>query len=48
MNYPAIFIYRHLEGKDADGRDVVGLYVFNEDNTCHINSFRYHPLQYTI
>ena len=38
MNYPAIFIiYRHLEGKDADGRDVVGLYVFNEDNTCHID-----------
>lgn len=27
--------YRHLEGKDADGRDVVGLYVLNEDNTCH-------------
>ena len=24
--------YRHLEGKDADGRDVVGLYVLNEDN----------------
>lgn len=29
-------IYRHLEGKDADGRDVVGLYVLNEDNTCHL------------
>ena len=28
-------IYRHLEGKDADGRDVIGLYVLNEDNTCH-------------
>ena len=28
--------YRHLEGKDADGRDVVGLYVLNEDNTCHL------------
>ncbi len=27
--------YRHLEGKDADGRDVIGLYVLNEDNTCH-------------
>ena len=26
-------IYRHLEGKDADGRDVIGLYVLNEDNT---------------
>ena len=29
-------IYRHLEGKDADGRDVIGLYVLNEDNTCHL------------
>ena len=29
-------IYRHLEGKDADGRDVTGLYVLNEDNTCHL------------
>ena len=31
-------IYRHLEGKDADGRDVVGLYVLNEDNTftCYV------------
>ena len=28
--------YRHLEGKDADGRDVIGLYVLNEDNTCHM------------
>jgi len=28
--------YRHLEGKDVDGRDVVGLYVLNEDNTCHL------------
>jgi len=28
--------YRHLEGKDADGRDVVGLYVLNEDNTCNL------------
>ena len=27
--------YRHLEGKDADSRDVIGLYVLNEDNTCH-------------
>ena len=23
-----------MEGKDADGRDVIGLYVLNEDNTC--------------
>ena len=29
-------IYRHLEGKDADGRDVIGLYVLNEDNTCNL------------
>ena len=29
-------IYRHLEGKDTDGRDVIGLYVLNEDNTCHL------------
>lgn len=29
-------VYRHLEGRDADGRDVVGLYVLNEDNTCHL------------
>lgn len=29
-------IYRHLEGKDADDRDVIGLYVLNEDNTCHL------------
>lgn len=29
-------IYRYLEGKDADGRDVIGLYVLNEDNTCHL------------
>ena len=29
-------IYRHLEGKDADGRDVTGLYVLNEDNTCNL------------
>ena len=27
--------YRHLEGKDADGRDVMGIYVLNVDNTCH-------------
>ena len=25
-----------MEGKDADGRDVIGLYVLNEDNTCHL------------
>ena len=29
-------IYRHLEGKDVDGRDVIGLYVLNEDNTCNL------------
>ena len=29
-------VYRHLEGKDDDGRDVIGLYVLNEDNTCHL------------
>ena len=29
-------VYRHLEGKDADGRDVIGLYILNEDNTCHL------------
>ena len=29
-------VYRHLEGKDADGRDVIGLYVLNEGNTCHL------------
>ena len=28
--------YRHLEGKDADGRDVIGIYVLNIDNTCHL------------
>ena len=28
--------YKHLEGKDSDGRDVIGLYVLNEDNTCHL------------
>lgn len=25
-----------MEGKDADGRDVIGLYVLNEDNTCRL------------
>ena len=29
-------LYRHLSGKDADGRDVIGLYVLNEDNTCNL------------
>ena len=28
-------IYRHLEGKDADGRDVVGVYAILENNTCN-------------
>lgn len=27
--------YRHLEGKDSLGRDVIGCYVIKEDNTCH-------------
>ena len=29
-------IFRHLEGKNADGTDVIGLYVLNEDNTCYL------------
>ena len=29
-------IYHHLEGKDADGKDVIGLYVLNADNTCNL------------
>ena len=29
-------IYRHLEGKAPDCRDVTGLYVINDDNTCHL------------
>ena len=29
-------VYKHLEGKDANCRDVIGLYVLNEDNTCHL------------
>ena len=29
-------VYRHLEGKDPEGRDVIGLYVLNGDNTCHL------------
>jgi len=28
-------IYRHLEGKDEDGRDVIGLYTVLQDNTCY-------------
>lgn len=28
-------IYRHLEGKDPDGRDVVGIYAILKDNTCN-------------
>ena len=27
-------IYRHLEGKDENGCDVIGLYVVNSDNKC--------------
>jgi len=29
-------LYRHLSGKDAEGKDVIGLYVLNEENTCHL------------
>ena len=29
-------IYKHLEGKNANGEDVIGLYVLKEDNTCHL------------
>jgi superfamily II DNA or RNA helicase len=29
-------LYRHLSGKDAEGKDVIGLYVLNENNTCHL------------
>lgn len=28
-------IYRHLEGKEPNGRDVVGIYAISPDNTCH-------------
>lgn len=28
-------IYRHLEGKDPNGKDVVGVYAILEDNTCN-------------
>lgn len=28
-------VYRHLEGKDQNGRDVVGVYAILEDNTCN-------------
>lgn len=28
-------IYRHLEGKDPNGRDVVGVYAILEDTTCN-------------
>lgn len=27
-------IYRHLEGKDSNGRDVIGVYAILSDNTC--------------
>ena len=29
-------VYKHLEGKNTNGEDVIGLYVINEDNTCHL------------
>ena len=28
-------VYNHLAGKDANGRDVMGLYPILDDNTCH-------------
>lgn len=28
-------VYRHLEGKDTYGRDVIGVYAILEDNTCN-------------
>lgn len=28
-------VYRHLAGKDADGRDVIGMYAINSDNKCN-------------
>lgn len=28
-------IYRHLEGRDSDCRDVIGLYAITENNGCH-------------
>ncbi|MBR5394322.1 MAG: DEAD/DEAH box helicase family protein [Bacteroidaceae bacterium] len=29
-------IYKHLEGKNTNGEDVIGLYVLDEDNNCHL------------
>lgn len=29
-------IYRHLEGRDDEGRDVIGIYPILEDNTCYL------------
>ena len=28
-------IYRHLEGRDNEGRDVIGIYPILDDNTCY-------------
>lgn len=28
-------IYRHLEGKDPDGQDVIGAYAILADNNCN-------------
>lgn len=28
--------YHHLEGKNVNGEDVIGLYVLKEDNTCNL------------
>lgn len=27
-------LYRHLEGRDSNGQDVIGIYAIREDNTC--------------
>ena len=29
------YVYNHLAGKDSYGRDVVGIYPINSDNTCN-------------
>ena len=29
-------VYKHLEGKNANGEDVIGLYVLDEGNNCHL------------
>ena len=29
-------VYKHLDGKNTNGEDVIGLYVLKEDDTCHL------------